>query len=127
MVSGMEVIISFQKRYTRRAVDDLPKTLNFNPNNKGEFFIFFDLKKVAYPFPSVCCEKSACTSLLKREVLLFVAEGTGGEGVRREACFVLRQEGSKKIYAEKQKSYWTFLLKRGILPVYLSVIMYIVQ
>ena len=66
-------------------------------------------------------------SLLKRDTPFLAAEGARGEGVRREACFVLRQEGSKKIYAEKQKSYWTSLLKRGILPVYLSVIMYIVQ
>ena len=96
MVSGMEVIISFQKRCTRRAIDDLSKTLNFNLNNKGEFFIFFELKKVARCFSSARCEKSACISLLKREVLLFVAEGTGGEGVRKEGCFVLREGVSGK-------------------------------
>ena len=96
MVSGMEVIISFQKRCTRRAVDGLPKTLNFNPNNKGEFFIFFGLKKVARCFSSARCEKSACISLLKRDALLFVAQGAGEEGVRREGCFVLREGVSEK-------------------------------
>ena len=95
-VREMEVIISFQKRCTRRAVDGLPKTPDFTPNNKGEFFIFFNLKKVAYPFPSVRCEKSACTSLLKRDALLFVAQGAGEEGVRREGCFVLREGVSEK-------------------------------
>ena len=36
------------------------------------------------------------TSLLKRDALLFVAQGAGEEGVRREGCFVLREGVSEK-------------------------------
>ena len=64
---------------------------------------------------------------MKRDVPIFAPEGAGGEGVRRKACFVLRQGGKKNFYVEKQKSYWTSLLKRGNLSVYISAIIYIVR